>query len=256
MTTLDARALDALDGRTLGTSSPWPRLIGLHLAPAAATFGAALLLAPAMRLLHLPTTFALTVAFALVLTPMELGVLLVAGHRATGRWSLRAIGSVLAYRRPIGRWWLAVPPLFGLALVLAIGWQPLGELMARDLIGVLPNWLLPGFEEGVSRPAVIVTLVVTLLVDGLINPTVEELYFRGYLLPRLPLAGWVAVPVSAGLFAAQHYWQPYNWILIFGLQLMLTALVVRTRSLRLGIVMHVLANSFGVLLALASVLAA
>jgi membrane protease YdiL (CAAX protease family) len=259
MTLLDTRTTTTpRAGARAAARLAWGPALGLHLAPAAAAFGTALLLAPAMRALHLPPGFALTVAFALVLTPLELGVLLTFAHRATGRWSVRAIPAVLAYRRPIGRWWWAVPPLFGVALVLAVAWQPVGDAIGRSLAGVLPGWLLPGFDgtAGVSRTAVIATLLVTLLVDGIVNPTVEELYFRGFLLPRLPVAGLMAVPLSAGLFAAQHYWQPYNWILIFGLQLILTTLVVRSRSVRLGIVMHVLANSVGVLLTLASVLTA
>jgi len=89
----------------------------------------------------------------------------------------------------------------------------------------------------------------------LVSPVVEELYFRGYLLPRLPVTGWgAAVPLSAALFSIQHYWQPYNWLLIFALQLIATALVVRLQSVRLGIVMHVLTNSFGILVVLIGVL--
>jgi hypothetical protein len=53
----------------------------------------------------------------------------------------------------------------------------------------------------------------------------------------------------------QHYWQPYNWPLIFVLQLLVIALVLRLRSLRLGIVMHVLANCFGIVVSLLPVLA-
>ena len=60
--------------------------------------------------------------------------------------------------------------------------------------------------------------------------------------------------VSAALFSLQHYWQPWNWLLIFVLELILTTLVVRLRCLRLGIVMHILANSFGILVALFGVL--
>ena len=82
----------------------------------------------------------------------------------------------------------------------------------------------------------------------------EELYFRGYLLPRLPVAGWSAIPVSAALFSMQHYWQPWNWLVIFGLQLGLTTLVVRLRCVRLGIVMHILTNSLGLLVTLFRVL--
>src|SRR5262249_47578288 len=149
MTLLDTRTTTTprADARAyIARRLAWGPALGLHLAPAAAAFGTALLLAPAMRALHLPPGFALTVAFALVLTPLELGVLLTFAHRATGRWSLRAIPAVVAYRRPIGRWWWAVPPLFGVALVLAVAWQPIGDAIGRSLAGVLPGWLLPGFD--------------------------------------------------------------------------------------------------------------
>jgi membrane protease YdiL (CAAX protease family) len=63
------------------------------------------------------------------------------------------------------------------------------------------------------------------------------------------------VPLSALLFAVQHYRQPHNWPLIFVPWLLITSLVVRSRSLRLGIVMHTLANCTGILLTLAAVVA-
>jgi hypothetical protein len=68
------------------------------------------------------------------------------------------------------------------------------------------------------------------------------------------VAGWRAIPLSAALFTLQHYWEPWNWLLIFGLQLILTTLVVRLRCVRLGIVMHILTNSFGLLITLFAVL--
>jgi hypothetical protein len=67
--------------------------------------------------------------------------------------------------------------------------------------------------------------------------------------------GWRAVPLSASVFTVQHYWQPHNWPLIFVLWLLITSLVVRSRSLRLGIVLHTMANCTGILLTLAAVLA-
>jgi len=236
----------------------WATTLAMHLTPAAVTFGGTLLLAPLMVRLGLPRTFAMTVAFALLLTPIELGLLLRAAHRATGRWSLRALPAVLAYRRKL-RWWvLLVPVLFAVALVAAVGLTPLSNAIGGSLSGVYPNWLLPDYDvttAGFSTSVLVATLLITLAVDGLINPIVEELYFRAYLLPRLPVAGWRAVPLSAGLFTVQHYWQPWNWLLIFVLQLLLSALVVRLRSYRLGIIMHVLVNCFGTLATLLTVLA-
>jgi len=199
----------------------------------------------------------MTVGEALVLTPIELGLLLRAAHRATGRWSLRALPSVLAYRRPLTRRMiLLVPVLLVVALAIYAAYTPVGHALGGALTGIYPHWLLAAntTPAGFSTVVLASTLLATLAIDGVINPTVEELYFRGYLLPRLPVAGWRAIPASAALFALQHYWQPWNWLMIFGLELILTTLVVRLRCVRLGIVMHTLGNSFGLLLTLAGVL--
>jgi membrane protease YdiL (CAAX protease family) len=126
----------------------------------------------------------------------------------------------------------------------------------RALAGIDSQWLIAANNTpaGFSKVVLVSTLLATLAVDGVINPTVEELYFRGYLLPRLPVADWRAIPVSAALFALQHYWQPWNWLLIFGLELILTTLVVRLRCVRLGIVRHTLGNSLPLLVTLVGVL--
>jgi len=210
-----------------------------------------------MARLGLPRFFSFTVGEALVLTPIELGLLLRAAHRATGRWSLRALPSVLAYRRPLTRRMiLLVPVLFGLALAVAVAWNPVGNALGGGLAGIYPHWLIAAKDApaGFSKAVLVLTLLATLAVDGVINPTVEELYFRGYLLPRLPVAGWRAIPVSAALFSLQHYWEPWNWLMIFGLELILTTLVVRLRCVRLGIVMHTLGNSLPLLVTLVGVL--
>lgn len=235
----------------------WTRTIIMHLFPAALTFAVACALAPLLLARHIPPTFGLTIAFACILTPLELGLVLYAAHKATGRWSLKALPSVIAYRQPLRRWWFLIPALFVVALALAILWTPAGNAIGSWFTSHLPYWCLPSYDNtvGFSKMAVVVTMLITLLIDGIINPTVEEIYFRGYLLPRLPVAGWRVVPVGALLFAVQHYWQPFNWVLIFTLELILIALVRKSRSIRLGIVMHVLANSFGALIALVGVLA-
>src|SRR5215468_1365410 len=118
MTTLDTRPEDVTDPEADATWRPlsWRQTLLMNLGPAAIAFAAVLALAPLMAHLGLPRFFSFTVAEALVLTPIELGLLLRAAHRATGRWSLRALPSVLAYRRLTRRVILLVPVLFGLAL--------------------------------------------------------------------------------------------------------------------------------------------
>ncbi|GEM_PF-620645 len=240
---------------------PWPRFgwrrtLIMHLLPAFITLLAALALAPLMRAWHLPLNFSLDIAFGLVLTPLELGILLFAMHKATGRWTPHCLSAILAFRQPIRRWWFAVPVLFVVAVAVLLAWTPAKDALATSLHGILPYWMLPSYDAtaGFSKPVLVAVALISLLIDGIINPTVEELYFRGYLLPRLPVRGWAMVPLGAFLFAIQHYWQPYNWGMIFVLECVLIACVMRARSFRLGIAMHVLVNTFGALLTLISIL--
>src|SRR6516165_10276066 len=259
MTTLDTRPEDVTDPEASATWRPlgWPRTLLMNLGPAAIAFAAVLALAPLMARLGLPRIFSFTVAEALVLTPIELGLLLRAARRATGRWSLRALPAVIAYRRPLTRRVvLLVPVLLVLALAVLVAYAPVSNVIGGGLAGIYPHWLIAGNNApaGFSKVVLVSTVLVTLAVDGVINPTVEELYFRGYLLPRLPVAGLPAIPLSAALFSLQHYWEPWNWLLIFGLQLILTTLVVRLRCVRLSIVMHILTNSLPLLVTLVGVL--
>src|SRR6516162_6564299 len=147
MTTLDTRPEDVTDPETSATWRPlgWPRTLAMNFGPAAIAFSAVLALAPLMARLVLPRFFSFTIAEALVLTPVELGLLLRAAHRATGRWSLRALPAVIAYRRPISRRMiLLVPLLFGLALAIYAAYTPVGNALGGPLTGIYPHWLIAG----------------------------------------------------------------------------------------------------------------
>ncbi|HTJ31615.1 MAG TPA: CPBP family intramembrane glutamic endopeptidase [Dactylosporangium sp.] len=227
----------------------WPTVLAMHLLPAAATFAAAFALEPLMRAWHLPPQFALTLAFAFVLTPIEAGLLL----RAAG-WSWRRVPEVLAFKRklPIRLYLMILPCVTAIAIGMVVLLAPLEE----RILDIYPSsWLLPPDSDAFPATTMVATLLVTLVVDGLVNPAVEELYFRAYLLPRLPVRGVAAVVTSAGLFAAQHYWQPEKFVFVFVAQLLLIAIMLRLRSVRISIAVHCLTNSLAILLSLAAVLA-
>jgi membrane protease YdiL (CAAX protease family) len=239
------------DSQAAARRFTWPTAIALHLLPAAAAFTATLTLAPWLTRTGLPPTFALTVAFAVVLTPVELGLLLLAARRASGGWR---VGAALSFRGRLGRRAFLIPALLVPAVILAAAYGPIADALGARLAGIYPAWLLPDYDAaqaGYPRAVLVVTGLVTLLIDGIVNPTVEELYFRAYLLPRLPVRGALAVVTSAVLFTVQHYWQPQNWPLILTLELVLTTAVVLTRRYRLGIALHTAANSLGILVGLA-----
>src|SRR5215813_7106592 len=174
MTTLDTRPEEARGPEAGATWGPlgWRQTLAMNFGPAAIAFAAVLALAPLMAHLGLPRFFSFTVAEALVLTPIELGLLLRAAHRATGHWSLRALPSVIAYRRPLTRRViLLVPVLFLLALAVAEAYVPVSNALGGGLTGIYPHWLIAGNNApaGFSKVVLISTLLVTLAVDGAIN---------------------------------------------------------------------------------------
>ncbi len=96
-----------------------------------------------------------------------------------------------------------------------------------------------------------VFLASNLIIDGVANPVVEELYFRGYLLPRISRFKASAPLLHAALFSAAHLWQPQNVLLIFLLVVPLYYLVWWKQNIYLSISVHSLANVIGAVLTIA-----
>ena len=92
--------------------------------------------------------------------------------------------------------------------------------------------------------------VMRLVIDGFAHPIAEELYFRGYLLPRLSRFGAWCPVISALFFALFHVWQPYNIPVIFVTVLPWMYLVWWKRNVYLSILIHCLGNSVGAIFAL------
>ena len=226
--------------------------VALHLLPGTLTMAALLALTPALVRAGCSRVLAYQVAVGLVGIPVMLGVMLRHARKATGR---RDLWAVIRYRRRPLLWVypaLLVPMLawsFGVLFVNG----PLREYLARNVFAWLPSHLLPGWEPPAppDRALLLTALVLQLLVDGLAAPVVEELYFRGFLLPRLGYLGAWAPLVNTALFTVHHWWQPYNWAQIFLIMLPLVYLVWWRRSVWLSVVMHCAGNSIGAVLALA-----
>lgn len=136
---------------------------------------------------------------------------------------------------------------------LAVLFAPLSHMLATGVFGRLPAYLQPNGvpqDAHVARTALLVAAFASLTVDGIVNPFVEELYFRGFLLPRLPRLGWVAPLVNTLLFTLGHLWQPYNFPFIVATVLPEVYLVWWKRNIRISILLHATANTLGAVLTL------
>jgi membrane protease YdiL (CAAX protease family) len=81
---------------------------------------------------------------------------------------------------------------------------------------------------------------------------VEELYFRGFLLPRMPekLKGWSPL-ANSFLFAIYHTWSPWMIVTRTIALLPLIYVVQRKRNIYVGMIAHCLANLIDVIMMIA-----
>ncbi len=225
------------------------RLLVLFLVPGALLTAGYVLLAPVVERLGLPPIAALLIAIVVILVPIELGVLLRAGHG-----NEEPIRSVVPYRRPMPLTaWLWLVPVLVIAAFIGFGISMAFEPgVIKALFGWLPDWFVRPVDVDrvgeYTREAWLVTLALYLVLNGFVGPIVEELYFRGYLLPRMEWMGRWAPLVNVSLFSLYHFWSPWQIvgrILGFGP----TVYAVRWKeNIYLGMVVHCTLNTLGVVL--------
>jgi len=213
----------------------------LHFLPGVVFLAFWFLVAPLIQRWGLPVAIAGSLAILFGQLPLVLGILLYQSRKQTGRFSLR---DVIAYRRPVPLWqYLILVPLLCIWYFQA---SSIWTSLQKDL---LPRWLenpLPFIDQGPYSPRVsTITLGVALISSGIIAPIIEELYFRGFLLPRIDRLGVWAVLLNVSLFAFHHLWTPLlnpgrilAWFpIIF--------IVWRKQNLYIGLCVHLITNLIG-----------
>jgi membrane protease YdiL (CAAX protease family) len=226
-----------------------PRLVALFLVPGVLMTVVYIVIAPFIENVGFPPIAALLVAILIVLVPFELGVILRASRDRPG-----GIRSVVPYRRPLPfRDWLWLVPVLIVAEFVGFGLSMAIEPKVIDsLFGWLPDWFVrpidPDRVGEYGREAWLVTLAAYFVLNGLVGPIVEELYFRGYLLPRMEWMGRWAPLVNVSLFSLYHFWSPWQ-VLGRILGLGPTVYAVRWKeTVYLGMVVHCTGNILGIIL--------
>jgi len=192
---------------------------------------------------------ALLITIPACLVPIEIGVMLFWSKRFTGSILLsdvigyRSKGTVVEY--------VVFPLLLFLCWgVLSTVISPLSQYLEVHLSGFLPEWvnqevLINGLTSR-SHVQRSITLFLAVLLSGFVAPIVEELYFRGFLLPRMELWGWAAPAINSFLFAVYHFYFPGNLPGIF-LAFLPIAYVVRSKkNWKIGAITHCMFNLWGV----------
>ena len=129
--------------------------------------------------------------------------------------------------------------------------QPLNEVISDKFLFWLPDWYQVRDFTGYSRNIILLTLVLNLVLNGILAPVAEELYFRGYLLPRMETWGKLAPIANAVLFSLYHFWQPQIYLTLIIALVPLSYLTWKTKSLKLAIYAHCGLNIVGAILSFA-----
>ncbi len=227
------------------------RTVVLHLLPGALMVAFYVLAAPVVRSLGFPSLMAIYLAILFVLIPFELGYLF---YRAQKKGS--SLGSVVLYREPVPRGQLVALVLGLLAwsgIFYMLIYPPLDTFFIENVFFWLPDsfFLAEDFAR-YSTAALLLTWTFGLVVNAIVGPVVEELYFRGYLLPRISRFGAWAPLLNTVLFSLYHFFTPWNVGRIAALLPMVAAVHWR-RSIAISIAVHCLGNVFVMLILLSAI---
>jgi membrane protease YdiL (CAAX protease family) len=222
--------------------------IVLHLLPGAIATAVYVLMVPFAAALGYPSITVLYLPMILTVIVVELGYLLLQGRKRNGSLSLNGI---VNFREPVPWWQYVIFPILVVVWgVIVTGLvSPIDNLVLARLFAWLPDWytLQNLFEipQAYSRGILLFTAVSAVILNGVIGPVVEELYFRGHLLPRMSGLGRWAPLVNVVLFSLYHFWTPWNFLSRVLLLAPMVYLVWWKRNIYIGIIAHCFLNLIG-----------
>jgi len=219
----------------------------LHLLPGIPILLFYIFFAPVFLDLGFPSAFALCLAIPIVLIPTQLGFLLYEGKKTNGKLSLQ---NIVLYRKTLPKWQYI---LYGFLIVVWSGLcfmilsKSFGGYIAATFFSWTPEWFRMGNVFEGSKTTLLVTWIMIMVFGNILGPAVEELYFRGYLLPKISrLKGWAPV-LNAILFSAYHFWSPWDVITRAIAVLPVSYFAYKKHNIYIGLIAHLTLNTISTL---------
>ncbi len=217
----------------------------LHLFPGLLITLLYVLLAPTVNAAGYPSLMALMIAFLLVIIPFEWYYLLAKGKQISGRYSLSDV--LLTQPVPLKKRILSISGGILAIVLIAGGTQFFDTSIKEALEQWLPKWYFfdEDYKNAYTKDAIVVTAALRVVVDGIIIPIVEEQYFRGYLLPKIPATGVKAPMAGSILFALYHFWQPWNYLSLLLISGVLAFSAWHFKNYKISLYIHLIINLLG-----------
>ncbi len=229
------------------------QIILLHLAPGIPIVFVAFALSNPYWGIGLPFMLSIYLAIAIGLIPSELLIMHIVAKR-----SGRKIKDLICFteKTSILKTVLWVLPLF---TFLGFAFAILSEVEKPlwTMFNWIPDWFRINIDLIKQQPSFIwPAIILAFVLNGFLGPIVEEIYFRGFLLPRMSKLGKLAPLINVVLFSLYHFFTPWENITRIVAMIPYVYAVWYNRNIRIGIIVHCLGNLTGIILTAAFLLGA
>jgi len=219
------------------------RAAAFQLAPGVANLVAFVPFAWWFGQIGLPPFLALGVAILVAEIPVSWWLMVRETRRESGTFSVRA---AFPWLRPIPLWQYLVIglPMIAISIAIIAGLGPIVSGGIRDALPLnVPSWFLlepdPEAFAQLSQPVLVSMWLTMLLIFAGVGGVTQELYARGFLLPRTAHWGPWAPAFNALLFGVFHLGSPWSWPVFALLALPWAYAVWWKRSAKIGLFAHV-----------------
>ncbi len=221
-----------------------PISVIFHLAPGLINLVVYIMLVQITDRIGLPNTIALYFMIILSILTVQISILLIIAKKKLGTYHILQL--IPWFQK--SKWWeyiLYIGILAVWALLVSAFMTPVEQNIQTNIFSFFPaNLIVDNYDpSSLSSGMIIFISLFGFITNGIIAPVVEELYFRGFLLPRINTNENVAVIISAVLFSFYHFFSPWAFFSRILMMIPLYYVVVKKKNLRFSIASHIIANS-------------
>ena len=198
----------------------------------------------------IPSLLLFYICATLILFPIEIGVILNASKKEYGSYSLKSAFS--DYNKM--SWWkifIYGSLLFAFAGIMSVTIAPLENnlfaSLSNKLIQSMPvyfNWNNIEYFKQYPKDILLLTCVGYFILNVIVGPIIEELFFRGYLTSKISRYGNFAPLIITILFSLYHFWLPFNNLFRISIFLPAAFIAWRKKNIYISIVFHCMCNLF------------
>jgi membrane protease YdiL (CAAX protease family) len=217
-----------------------PTIIILGLMPGLVILFWALVFSSPVFGINFPILLSLMLAIILGLIPTELGILKYIAWKEN-----KKIKDLILYKNktPKKKFILSIIITFIIAAIVFVLLPP-HEIKMWKIFDFVPDWFRLENTNLHTINYLKITVILTVIFNGFLGPVVEEIYFRGYLLPRMGIFGKFAPLVNVIIFSIYHFFTPWqNFTRILAVTPMVYA-VWKNKDIKIGMIVHCTLNTF------------